>query len=211
MTAKLHYIHDPLCGWCYGAEPLVNAAARVGDLDLVLHAGELWQEPTRLPEQMRQYIQEADMRIAQMSGQPYSDAYLRGLLHDPDLVLESRPTIAAVLAAESLDPTQALPMLQAIQHSHYEKARHVVNHEVLCDIAEECGLDRDDFEAAMTSVALDAHIAESRRLMARVGARGFPTFVLQVDEEWIGVPHQQFAADPAGFADWLTERVRAHA
>lgn len=24
--ATLHYIHDPLCGWCYGAAPLVKAA-----------------------------------------------------------------------------------------------------------------------------------------------------------------------------------------
>ena len=22
----LHYIYDPLCGWCYGAKPLVQAA-----------------------------------------------------------------------------------------------------------------------------------------------------------------------------------------
>lgn len=23
-TPTLHYIHDPLCGWCYGAAPLVR-------------------------------------------------------------------------------------------------------------------------------------------------------------------------------------------
>ena len=27
MSATLHYVYDPLCGWCYGAEPLVWAAA----------------------------------------------------------------------------------------------------------------------------------------------------------------------------------------
>ncbi|MEG1327174.1 MAG: DsbA family protein, partial [Janthinobacterium sp.] len=25
----LHYIFDPLCGWCYGAAPLVEAARAV--------------------------------------------------------------------------------------------------------------------------------------------------------------------------------------
>ena len=25
----LHYIYDPLCGWCYGAAPLVEAARAV--------------------------------------------------------------------------------------------------------------------------------------------------------------------------------------
>ena len=25
-SATLHYIYDPLCGWCYGAKPLIQAA-----------------------------------------------------------------------------------------------------------------------------------------------------------------------------------------
>ena len=24
--STLHYIYDPMCGWCYGAEPLIEAA-----------------------------------------------------------------------------------------------------------------------------------------------------------------------------------------
>lgn len=26
-TATLHYFHDPFCGWCYGAAPLVAACS----------------------------------------------------------------------------------------------------------------------------------------------------------------------------------------
>ena len=25
-TSILHYVYDPLCGWCYAAEPLVKAS-----------------------------------------------------------------------------------------------------------------------------------------------------------------------------------------
>ena len=91
MPAILHYIYDPLCGWCYGAEPLVRAAGTVLDLKLELHAGGLWPKPTHLPPEMRHYIRDADARIAQISGQPFGQAYLSGLLLDPTLVLESRP------------------------------------------------------------------------------------------------------------------------
>src|SRR6187402_871027 len=107
MNAVLHYIYDPLCGWCYGAEPLVWAASKVDGLALRMHAGGLWPQPTRLPEHMRRYIQQADARVGQMSGQPYGEPYLNGLLLDPELVLESRPVIAAVLAAQALDPSKA--------------------------------------------------------------------------------------------------------
>ena len=43
--AVLHYLYDPLCGWCYGAEPLVDAARSVQGLEVRLHAGGLWPVP----------------------------------------------------------------------------------------------------------------------------------------------------------------------
>lgn len=211
MAAILHYIYDPLCGWCYGAEPLVRAAASVDGLELELHGGGLWPKPTSLPEDTRRYIQQADARIANMSGQPFGDKYLNGLLLDPTMVLESRPTIAAVLAAQSVDPDKALAMLKGIQHAHYEQGRRVVEREVLCDIAVEAGLERDAFAEAFDRASVDAHIAETRQLMGRVGAGGFPAFVLQVGNQLLGVPHQQFASDPAGFHGWLSSQVRSAA
>jgi putative protein-disulfide isomerase len=209
--AVLHYIYDPLCGWCYGAEPLAWAAASVAGLDLEMHAGGLWPEPTRLPESTRRYIKEADARVGAMSGQPYGEPYLSGLLFDPNLVLDSRPTTAAVLAAQSLDAGKGLAILRAIQHAHYEDGKHVVRRDVLIDAAASIGLDRAAFEAALERAQADAHIAESRRLMARVGAQGFPTFVLQIGDEWQGVPHQRFASSPAAFAQWLAAQVPARA
>ena len=209
MNAVLHYIYDPLCGWCYGAEPLVTAATKVDGLALTLHAGGLWPEPTRLPEHMRSYIQQADARVGQMSGQPYGDAYLRGLLFDPELVLESRPVIAAVLAAQALDPTKTLPMLRGIQHAHYEQGKHVVRAETLREVAASIGLDLAAFNEALTTVAVDEHIAESRELMNNVGAQGFPTFVLQIGADWFAVPHSRFGSTPGKFAEWLDAQLRA--
>lgn len=208
MSAVLHYIYDPLCGWCYGAEPLVWAARQVEGLELELHAGGLWPQPTKLPEETRRYIQQADARIARMSGQPFGEAYLSGLLLDPDLLLESRPTIAAVLAAQSLDADKALAMLKGIQHAHYEEGRRVVDLEVLADIAAACGLDRGAFTAALARIPVDAHITETRQLMHRVGSAGFPTFVLEIDGEWSSVPSQRFAGDAPGFGRWLSEKLR---
>jgi putative protein-disulfide isomerase len=208
MSGVLHYIYDPLCGWCYGAEPLVWAGHGVKDLELRLHGGGLWPEPTRLPDSTRRYIQQADARIAAMSGQPFGAPYLSGLLLDPSMVLDSRPTIAAVLAAESLDPRNALTMLKGIQHAHYEQGRRVVEREVLCDIAAECGFARQAFAEALDDAPVDAHIAETRRLMGRVGAAGFPAFVLQTGDAVFAVPHQRFAASPAELAKWLRDELQ---
>jgi putative protein-disulfide isomerase len=208
MTATLHYLYDPLCGWCYGAEPLAKAAEGVVGLNLRLHAGALWPEPTQLPQNMRLYIQQADARIAQMSGQPFGEPYLSHLLLDPALVLDSRPVVAAVLAAQQLDPTKTLPMLRGIQHAHYEQGLHVVQETTLVAIAESVGLDTAAFTSALRSVPVDRHIAESREFMSNIGAQGFPTFVLQIDDDWLAVPHGRFAAAPAKFAEWLDTQIK---
>jgi putative protein-disulfide isomerase len=125
-----------------------------------MHAGGLWPQPTRLPEPTRRYIQQADARVGQMSGQPYGEPYLNGLLFDPELVLESRPVIAAVLAAQSLDPTKALPMLRGIQHAHYEHGKHVVREETLRDVADRGRLDPDAFRQRSRACP-STHIAAS--------------------------------------------------
>jgi putative protein-disulfide isomerase len=205
MSAVLHFIYDPLCGWCYCAEPLVNAAREVDGLDIRLHGGGLWPEPTRLPEETRRYIRQADTRAAEISGQPYGPAYLDGLLPDPTLTLESRPTTAAVLAADTLLPAGGLDMLKAIQHAHYERGLRVVEPAVLAQLAEELGIDAAAFSAAVAAVDVDGHITSSRRFMQQIGAGGFPAFVLQAGEQWFAVPNQQFASNPTGFADWLRQ------
>ena len=211
MNATLHYIYDPLCGWCYGAEPLVDAASRVDGLDLKLHGGGLWPAPTRLPDDTRAYIREADARVGKISRQPYGDAYLNGLLADPTMTLESQPTTAAVLAAESIRAGAGFEMLKGIQHAHYERGLKVVEPEVLGQIATEIGLEAEAFAAALTEVDADAHIAASRRLMAQIGAQGFPAFVLEIGDRWFGVPNREFASDPQGFASWLGQFVEREA
>jgi putative protein-disulfide isomerase len=209
MSGILHYIYDPLCGWCYGAEPLVTAAATTDGVALRLHGGGLWPEPTTLPDATRRYIQQADARIASMSGQPFGPAYLSGLLLDATMVLYSLPPIAAILAAQSIVPEKALPMLRAIQRAHYVEGRRVVEHNVLCDIAVECGLEREQFEAALHKAPAERHIEDTRQLMHRVGSGGFPTFVLEKDGRLSGVPHQRYASDPTGFCHWLAGELRA--
>jgi protein-disulfide isomerase-like protein with CxxC motif len=45
--------------------------------------------------------------------------------------------------------------------------------------------------------------------MNNVGAQGFPTFVLQIGNDWFAVPHGRFASAPAKFAEWLDAQLRA--
>ncbi|WP_199154855.1 DsbA family protein [Chromobacterium sp. ASV23] len=202
---KLHYFYDPLCGWCYGASPLLKAAAAVPGLELIMHAGGMIDEAegrTITPE-WRGYVMPHDARIAQMSGQPFGEAYFEGLLRDIGAPLASDPPIAAILAAGKLG-LEPLAMLARIQRAHYQEGRRIAEFEVLSELAAEQGADAAAFAQAWSAARTEAerHIAESRRLMAQWGLHGFPSVVLEQDGQrerlelsaWFGRPEQLAAA-----------------
>lgn len=177
----LHYIYDPLCGWCYGAAPLVRAAREV--MEIRAHGGGMMTGSRRqnMSPELRDFVMPHDRRIAELTGQPFGEAYFEGLLRDNAAVYDSAPPIAAVLAAEAI-AERGLDMLARIQTAHYVEGRRISEFSVLIDLAAEMGLEKGNFAAAidaMNGERTQAHINESRALLARSGGRGFPTLVLE--------------------------------
>jgi putative protein-disulfide isomerase len=182
-SAILHYIYDPLCGWCYGAAPLLQAASEVDGLHIELHGGGMMTGSNRkqVSKQLRNYVMQHDHRIAAMTGQPFGDDYFNGLLLDSTAVLDSEPPITAILTAEAI-AGRGLALLARIQAAHYVQGLRVADSAVLRSLAVEIGLDQALFDskfAELGGVATQAHIAASRALLARIGGQGFPTFALQ--------------------------------
>jgi putative protein-disulfide isomerase len=213
-TATLHCIHDPLCGWCYAAQPLVGAAlAQLGGrLALRLHGGGLFGEPRQVDTELAQHIVHADERIAQLSSQPFGEAYRQGLLAEGGTVLYSLPPTAAVLAAESLDATMAYPMLAAIQDAHYRRGLRVAEPAVLAELAEEIGLDGARFALAWARAdghAVFEHVQASRRLLDEIGGQGFPTLLLETDGRRAPLPHHHYYGRPEAFVQMLAAQLPA--
>lgn len=210
-TATLHYFHDPFCGWCYGAAPLVAAARAV--LPVRAHGGGMLAGPARQygGEQWRGHVLPHDRRIAQMTGQVFGDAYLNGLLRDPEAVFDSLPAIAAVLAADTL-ADKGLDMLARLQVAHYGEGRRIAEAAVLVALAAELGLEPAAFRSALDqALAHDVagHISEARRQMARHGLSGFPSFLLEVDGRFERVDASAFLGQPAQWSAWLAQRLQA--
>ncbi len=199
MTAPtLHYVHDPLCGWCYAVTPMIEAVAQAG-IGIVLHGGGLWEPATSPAPEKRAYIRQNDTRIAALTGMTFGPAYLDSLLTDATTVFWSSPTIAAVLAAGTMETGADLRMMHAIQYAHYVDGRRVVETSVLTDVAGSVGLAGDVFLRALQSVPVDEHIARTRRWMQQLGLGGFPSFVLERDGELVRVQHEPFYGRPDAF------------
>lgn len=206
----LHYIYDPLCGWCYAVAPLVKALVQSDvEVELHLHAGGLFERFTP-PASMRHGIRSADGRIAALSGQEFGEPYVGWLLYAPDLVLDSAPPIAAILAVASVQPDAALPMLAAIQRSHYQEGKYVVRTEVLQAAAESIGIDGPQFVSAFERCLrgkVAEHVQTTRTLMAQLGASGFPTFALEHNGRLTRLPHENYYGKPGLFVDEVASRL----
>jgi len=208
-TSKLHYIYDPLCGWCYAAAPLVKTAREL--MPVLAHGGGMMMGARRQPvtAQLRDYVMPHDRRIAQLTGQPFGAAYFEGLLRDKLAVFDSGPPTAAVLAAETL-AQRGLDMLALLQTAHYVEGQRIADQAVLVRLAHMLGLDTAAFAQALEQVqvaALDSHIAETRGLMAQLGAHGFPSFALERDGQFTLLDISPFLGAPQKLLSWLMSQL----
>jgi len=179
----LHYVFDPLCGWCYGAAPLVEAARQVPGLAVAFHGGGMMTGSNRrhISPEWRTYVMPHDLRIADLTGQPFGSAYFDGLLRDTGALLDSEPPLKAILAAEAL-AGRGLELIHRLQQAHYEEGLRIADTPVLVQLASELGFDASTFEQAfdaISSAQIQAHIAASRMLLQKLRGQGFPTFALE--------------------------------
>jgi putative protein-disulfide isomerase len=212
----LHYIFDPLCGWCYAAAPLIEAARAVPALSIALHSGGMMTGASRRPItlQWRDYVMPHDRRIAQLTGQPFGEAYFEGLLRDTSAVMDSAPPGTAILAAEAL-AGRGLDMLHRQQTAHYVEGRRIADVSVLNALAQDIGLDAAAFAEAysrLENAATEQHFADSREWLARAGGQGFPTLLLRhVDGTQERLELGAWLGRPVEFAEHLRGRLPAPA
>jgi len=197
--ARLHYFYDPQCGWCYGIAPLIAAAATLPGLQLVLQPGCLWPRPTLLPAEVREQIRHYDARVAKLSGQPYGQDYLDGLLRSDTMLLDSRLTVAAVLAAGMMRHGADLQMLRALQSAHYVRGLRIVDSEVQSLLAGELGLDTAVFQQQLKVANAPQAFAQAQVLMKQLGVQGFPACFIEQNGHFTAVAPQDWFGDSGGY------------
>lgn len=213
MKTILRYIYDPLCGWCYGAAPLVRAARDI--VEVKAHAGGMMTGRRRqvVSPELRDYVMPHDRRIAQLTGQPFGEGYFEGLLRDTSAVFDSEPPITAVLAADRAGD-RGLDLLARLQTAHYVEGRRISEKSVLIELAASIGLEREAFVRAFERISgaeTQAHMVESRALLARVGGNGFPTFALEHDGRIFAVDVGPYFGNVAEWRKWLELEVKSAA
>ncbi|MBT3046281.1 MAG: DsbA family protein [Candidatus Thiodiazotropha sp. (ex Clathrolucina costata)] len=179
---RLYYIHDPMCSWCWGFRPTLEAllAALPSALSCSRLLGGLAADSSSpMPDEMRIRIQatwrEIERRIPNTRFN--FDFWSRNTPRR-----STYPACRAVIAARIMNPDAEVMMILAIQQAYYLEARNPSDDSTLGEIAREIGLDQQRFSELLnhhsTQQALESEIAETLRL----GVRSFPGLVLQLGQ-----------------------------
>lgn len=185
MKPVLYYITDPYCIWCYGFAGIIKRLSEsyAGRLRLrVVHGGMIPNDLT-LDQMFNRFSDPLGLhqRVTLMSGQSFGAAYL-ATLGPPirqDRVLNSTQPARAQAALRRLGVDQDLAVSEAIQHVYYQEGSDLQKVQTYLPIAEQFGIEPDDFRAAYEAPNSLSQIHHDRQLVAQLRIQGFPAVVLK--------------------------------
>ena len=210
MPKTLHYIFDPLCGWCYGAGAALAAVVETGLVELRLWPSGLFSGDGARPmdDAFAAYAWSNDRRIERLTGQRFSERYRAEALSDRRQMLDGGPASVALTAVALSQPERELEALKAIQQARYVDGQDVTRLEKLATILEGLGLRQAAARLTRPDAPLrDAHrdrMAEAHSILRQFGAQGVPTFIVQRDGGRQLLHSSVLFPDPQAFVDQLT-------
>jgi putative protein-disulfide isomerase len=196
-STHLIYFADPMCSWCWGFAPTIEAvrARYEGVLPIRLIMGGLRPgTDTPMTPEAKQGVRPHWGHVTEASGQPFDYGFFdrEGFIYDTD------PAARAVVVMRGLRPERALDFLERVQRAFYAEKQDVTDPEVLADLAAGFGLDRADFLARHASEAAKTETWSDYAISQRAGVRGFPTLIGGPDQTGaFGVVTRGFQPTPA--------------
>ncbi|AIJ45657.1 protein-disulfide isomerase [Comamonas testosteroni TK102] len=211
MTKTLHYVFDPLCGWCYGAAAAVAALGEAPEVELRLLPSGLFSGAGARPmdDDFAAYAWSNDQRIERLTGQRFSERYRSQVLSDRKQRFDSGPATLALSAVSLTAPERELEALEAIQHARYVNGEDITRPEPLTAVLQARGLEqaaacllRSDGELLAVN---RARIEGAKALQSQLGARGVPSFILETHGQRQLLNSSAAYANPQAFAEQIAK------
>ena len=180
---ELIYIGDPMCSWCWGISPELNALEQYATSEgipfkilmggLRPGGGEEWNDEFK--GFLRHHWEEVNKR----SGQPFGF----DLFELADFDYDTEPACRATVTARTLAPAKALTFYELVQHHFYvrsEDPKEVAFYKPIC---EQLSIDFDHFAKLFVSDEMKLATAEDFAQSRQWGVRAFPSVVYRKDDQ----------------------------
>jgi len=183
MRSTVSYLFDPLCGWCYGAAPVIQQLGQQADIQLELLPTGLFSGGGRsMDAAFADFAWSNDLRIAKLTGQRFTEAYRSQVLGRHGSHFDSGPVTLALTAVSLIEPQRELDTLKTLQEARYVQGLDTCDMLVVERLLRDLGLTA----AAVRLMSGDTELHQAntgrmkraRGLMQAVGAQGVPALVV---------------------------------
>ena len=178
MKNTLIYVHDPMCSWCWGFEPVRRQLfdALDGGVAVRRLVGGLApdsQEP--MPLAMQVSLQQTWQRIEQViPGTRFNYAFWSDCAPRRSTYPANRAVIAARQQGDEFDAA----MTARIQQAYYREARNPSDDETLIELASDIGLDLELFSQSLKSAQTQQLLLDEIHSARSMGMDSFPSLAI---------------------------------
>ena len=179
----LWYFADPMCSWCWGFSPVIEAVRTIyGErLSIALILGGLRPGTTEpMSAKSRDEILHHWHEVQKMTGQAFSfdGAMPEGFIYDTE------PASRAVITLAELCPGSIFPYFKSIQSAFYVGQQDVTRADILAELAMQYGIATELFLSHFHGAAVKQKTLQHFQTTHQAGVRGFPSLVIQQGDEF---------------------------
>lgn len=183
---ELHLIYfaDPMCSWCYGFSPVIEEVRRNFGRALpvrVMMGGLRPGTERPMDEAAKREVLSHWTHVHEATGLPFDE----GALDREGFVYDTDPGARAVVVIRRQSQELAVSYLARAQRAFYAEGRDVTSGEVLADLAEELGFDRESFLDQWSAEEAKQETWRDYAISQRAGVTAFPTLVGGPNEEGV--------------------------
>ena len=204
MTKQILFFADPMCSWCWGFSPVLDAIGEhFGDRAPVsLVVGGLRPGTSEvMSDQMKASIRHHWEEVGRTTGQPFSFAFFER----DGFVYDTEPACRAAVTVRNLKPQAALAYFRALHRGFYVDNENITKPGPLAELAGNFGIEPKAFADAFTSAEMIDQTIDDFRYARSLGITGFPALVAKDDGGLaaITVGYRPFEALKPVIESWL--------
>ncbi len=190
----LYYIHDPMCSWCWGfrkvRDEVFDVVKEQVKIEYVV-GGLAPDSETIMPADMQQSIRGNWQRIQQeIPGTEFDYDFWTKCQPRRSTYPACRAIIAAGMQQVETDRKQfEKDMLLAIQQAYYLHAENPSDITTLCKLAENIGIDAEQFSVDIQSEACQKKLVQQLEFCREMGVYSCPSLVIKRPEAEASLLH----------------------
>jgi putative protein-disulfide isomerase len=211
MIKEILYFGDPMCSWCWGFAPVLNAIEKkFGDEAPVsvivggLHAYDNFPMSKTYKANIRHHWEDVNKATGAIFDYKF--------FNRDGFVLDTEPACRAVVTARLMNKSILIPFYKSISRSFYSENKDTTDLKQFKSLAEEVGLDFVDFSKIYNQLKTKENTRNDFNFTKKIGVTGFPTVIIKEDEKMalLTAGYQSFQNIEPKIEAWLSNGLKEY-